>query len=197
MTPGPAVPGPAGPDHPRRFGWRWWLRIIERLFAIFGVSILLFHVTLMTSVIVSPSMSPTLQGHNWSDGDHVVTELVSYRFRQPRRWEVVTFRRADGAIVMKRVVGLPGEKIQLHRSGDLVINDAIVPRPASLRHVRYLPVALVMNDRPVDCGQGYFVLGDDSMDSEDSRFEGPIPSSWILGRAWLIFHPVARIGWIN
>ena len=192
MTAGPTASGP-----PRRFGIRWWLRIIERTFAIFGLSFLLFHLTFMTSVIVSPSMSPALQGHHWSDGDRVVTELVSYRFRRPRRWEVVTFRRADGAIVMKRVVGLPGEKLQLRSNGDLVINDAVVPRPTSLSQVRYLPVALVMNDKSVDCGLGYFVLGDDSMDSEDSRFEGPIPSSWILGRAWFIFQPVTRMGWVN
>lgn len=192
MTSGATASGP-----PRRFGFRWWLRIIERTFAIFGLSFLLFRLTFMTSVIVSPSMSPALQGHNWSDGDRVVTELISYRFRRPRRWEVVTFRRADGAIVMKRVVGLPGEKLQLRKNGDLVINDAVVPRPTPLSHVRYIPVALVMNDQTVDCGSGYFVLGDDSMDSEDSRFEGPIPASWILGRAWFIFQPVTRMGWIN
>lgn len=98
---------------------------------------------------------------------------------------------------MKRVVGLPGEKLQLRNNGDLVINDAVIPRPAQLSQVRYLPVALVMDDRSVDCGSGYFVLGDDSMDSEDSRFEGPIPSSWILGRAWFIFQPVTRKGWVN
>jgi signal peptidase I len=188
---------PTAPGHPRRFGCRGWLRIIERIFAIFGVSFLLLHVTLMTSVIVSPSMSPALQGHSWSDGDRVVTELVSYRFRQPRRWEVVTFRRADGAIVMKRVVGLRGEKLQLHKNGDLVINEAVIPRPESLSHVRYLPMSLVLDDRSVDCGPGYFVLGDDSTDSEDSRFEGPIPASWILGRAWFIFQPFTRMGWVN
>lgn len=98
---------------------------------------------------------------------------------------------------MKRVAGLPGEKLRLHRNGDLIINDVVVPKPASLNQVRHIPVALVMDDRPVDCGSGYFVLGDDSMDSDDSRFEGPIPSSWILGRAWFIFHPVARMGWVN
>lgn len=189
--------GLTAPEQLKRFRGRWWLRMLERMFAIFGLLFVLFHATLMTSVIVSPSMSPTLQGNSWSDGDRVVTELVSYRFRQPRRWEVVTFRRADGAIIMKRVTGLPGEKLQLRKNGDLVINDAVVPRPASLSRLRYLPVALVMDDKRVDCGTGYFLLGDDSMDSDDSRFEGPIPAAWILGRAWFIFQPVARMGWVD
>lgn len=98
---------------------------------------------------------------------------------------------------MKRVVGLPGEKLQLLKNGDIAIKDTVVPRPKSLSHIRYLPVALVLNDQSVDCGSGYFVLGDDTMDSEDSRFEGPIPSSWILGRAWFIFQPADRMGWVN
>lgn len=54
-----------------------------------------------------------------------------------------------------------------------------------------------VEDRVVDCGEGYFGLGDDSMDSDDSRIEGPIPPNWIVGRAWLIVQPWARFGLVN
>lgn len=181
----------------RRPAWRWWLRLIERAFAIAGVLFVLFHLTLMSSVIVSPSMSPTLQGRSWSDGDRVLTELVSFRLRAPRRWEVVTFRRPDGTIVMKRVVGLPGETVQLRNKGELVINGQPVSRPVSLSHLKYVPIGMISDDRAVDCGIGYLVLGDDSKDSDDSRYEGSIPASWIVGRAWLIIRPWSRFGRVN
>lgn len=100
-------------------------------------------------------------------------------------------------LVMKRVVGLPGEKLQLLAKGELVIDGTTVIRPAALAHLRYIPVSLVFEDRIVDCGEGYFVLGDDSLDSDDSRFEGPIPPNWIVGRSWLIVQPWARFGWVN
>lgn len=180
-----------------RRGWRWWLRQVERAFAVIGVMCVIFHFTLMSSVIVSPSMAPTLQGNRWSDGDRVLTELVSYRFRSPRRWEVITFRRADGTIVMKRVVGRPGEKVQMRRNGELVINGQLVERPASLNHLRYIPIGNLIEEKAVDCQHGYFLLGDDSKDSEDSRYDGPIPTEWLVGRAWLIVSPWSRFGRVN
>ncbi len=181
----------------RHPAWHWWLRRLERVFAIVGVLFVFFYLTLMSSVIVSPSMSPTLQGRNWSDGDRVLTELVSFRFRAPCRWEVVTIRRPDGTIMMKRVVGLPGEKVQLRKKGELVINGQLVSRPSSLDNLKYVPIGMVSYDRAVDCRHGYFVLGDDSKDSEDSRYEGPVPVNWIVGRAWLIIRPWSRFGRVN
>lgn len=181
----------------RRRGWRWWLRQVERAFAVIGVMWVMFHFTLMSSVIVSPSMAPTLQGQSWSDGDRVLTELVSYRFRSPRRWEVITFRRADGTIVMKRVVGLPGEKVQMRRNGELLINGQLVEQPESLNHLRYIPIGNLIEEKAVDCQRGYFLLGDDSKDSDDSRYDGPIPTEWLVGRAWLIVAPWSRFGRVN
>ena len=92
-----------------RVAFRW----IERGLAIFGGLVALSWLTIDTSVIVSQSMSPTLQGTNVDTGDRVLTEKVSYWFRRPRRWEVITFVDNSGQKVMKRVVGLPGESVQM------------------------------------------------------------------------------------
>jgi len=51
--------------------------------------------------------------------------------------------------------------------------------------------------KPVPCGDGYYVLGDDLKDSDDSRFNGPVPPHRILGRAWLIVSPRNRFGWVR
>ena len=84
-------------------------------------------------------MAPTLRGHDWQSGDLVLTERVSYWFRRPHRWEVVTFRTNDGVQVMKRVIGLPGEHVQMRRDGQILIDGRAVERPAELHVIRYLP----------------------------------------------------------
>ena len=55
----------------------------------------------------------------------------------------------------------------------------------------------VMSDRTVKCADGWYVLGDDSRDSEDSRYEGAIPRASVTGRAWLVVWPWRRIGFVN
>src|SRR5690242_18106932 len=102
------------PSPPRwRKMTRRLLRWSERCFAILGLLAVLYVLMFDISTIISPSMSPTLRGTNIDNGDRVLTEKVSYRFRNPRRWEVITFLNNEGQRVMKRVIGLPGETVQV------------------------------------------------------------------------------------
>ena len=179
---------------PRRI--RVALRWIERGLAIFGGLVALSWLTIDMSVIVSQSMSPTLQGTNVDTGDRVLTEKMSYWFRRPRRWEVITFVDNSGQKVMKRVVGLPGESVQMREPRVLLIDGKPVDCPASFER-KYLQFGNLTDGKPVPCGTGYYVLGDYLQDSEDSRFEGPVPPGRITGRAWLIFWPWARFGWVR
>jgi signal peptidase I len=172
------------------------LRWVEHGFAAFGLLVLVYCLTIDVSVISSGSMKPTLQGENAEEGDWILTEKISYRFRTPRRWEVAALRKEDGLNVMKRVVGLPGERVSVV-DGRVCIDGEEAPRPQSLDDIEYLAVARVHRGRQADCGEGYFVLGDDTRDSQDSRFEGPVPRGQIVGRAWLRIWPPERIGWVN
>jgi signal peptidase I len=175
---------------------RWMLRWTEHGLAAFGLLVLLYSVMIDVSVVTSGSMKPTLQGENAAEGDWVVTEKISYRFRAPRRWEVAAIRKEDGLDVMKRVVGLPGERVSVV-DGHVYIDGEEASRPDSLDELEYLAVAKLHRGREAECGDGYFVLGDDSRDSQDSRFEGPMPRRGIVGRAWLRIWPPERIGWVN
>jgi len=175
---------------------RLLLRWAERGFAVLGVLFLIYHLAFDLSVIASPSMSPTLQGTAFDNGDWVLTERVSYWLREPRRWEVVAFRKQDGLKVMKRVVGLPGEELSMPGRG-LAVNGTLLERPPSLERIQYFAYGNVSHGRSVPCGDGYYMLGDDSRDSEDSRFEGPVQRKQVMGRAWLIVWPPERIGPVN
>ena len=142
-------------------------------------------------------MAPTLKGSNIDQGDFVLTEKVSFWFRAPRRWEVITILRDDGARVVKRVVGLPGESVSMPNRGPLRIDGQIIEQPAAIADLRYLPYGNLLGTKPVPCNDGYYVLGDDTRDSDDSRFEGSIKAGRILGRTWLIIWPWERIGTVN
>jgi signal peptidase I len=149
------------------------------------------------SCIVSNSMKPTLCGTSLENGDRVLTERVSYWFRQPHRWDVVTIRQPDAKQIMKRVVGLPGEKIQMLRGGIIQIDGHEIQPPPELDFLRYFPFGNLVSNATVECGDGFYVLGDDSRDSDDSRFNGPVPAKDVIGRAWLIVAPGGRRGFVN
>jgi signal peptidase I len=183
-----AVPRPSR----TRRAFRW----LERVFALFGVLCLLYVLTVDLSIVTSPSMSPTLQGKNVDDGDRVVTEKVTRWFRQPRRWEVIAFTRDDGVQLMKRVAGLPGESVQLSKDRRLLIDGKPVEMPPGLNQ-RYLRFGNLFEGKPIACGEGYYVLGDDLKDSDDSRFNGPVKPSRLIGRAWLIVSPWNRFGFVR
>jgi len=179
-------------EHRRRRWLRRALRWTEHALAAIGVLFIIYHAGFDVSVIVSASMRPTLNGTAADNGDWVLTERVTYWFRPPRRWQVVAFRNTEGFRVMKRVVGLPGEALAL-REGELCINGRPIERPASLRHIEYLPLGRLKRGRETKCGMGYFVLGDESRDSWDSRFEGPVPPERILGHALAVVWPAREV----
>lgn len=179
---------------PSRF--RRGARIVERILAITGLYFIVYTTCFELSVISSPSMSPTLQGTSFETGDWVLSERVSLWFRQPRRWEVVQFRDEEGSSVMKRVAGLPGETVTL-KEGEILINDGTVERPSTLKPLKYIPFGNLRNGARVSCEKGFYLLGDYSNDSQDSRFDGPIPTQKIKGRSWCRIWPPSRIGWVN
>ena len=69
--------------------------------------------------------------------------------------------------------------------------------PPELDFLDYIPFGNLTAGGTVECGEGYYVLGDDTRDSDDSRFNGPVPPEQILGRAWLILDPAERRGLVN
>ena len=172
------------------------LRQAEHALATVGLLFLVYHAGFDVSVMVSPSMSPTLQGTSAEDGDRVLTERISYRLRGPRRWELVAFRNRNGERVMKRVVGLPGETVSV-QDGEVVVDGSALPRPTALKELKYYAYGNLHRGKSVACEDGYYVMGDDSKDSQDSRYEGPVNPDKIMGRPWLIVWPPERLGFVN
>ncbi|HSI09853.1 MAG: signal peptidase I [Rariglobus sp.] len=181
-------------------GSRRWLstglRVIERLLAIVGLCMIIYCTFFDLSVIGSGSMAPALQGENVATGDRVLFEKFTGRFRAPRRWEIHQFHTPEGITAAKRVVGLPGERVSL-RDGVLHIDGKPVEIPAGLQYLRYYPFGNLVKGHEVDCASGYYVLGDDSRDSMDSRYNGVLSADQFTGRAWLTLGPGRRYGFVR
>lgn len=145
------------------------------------------------------SMSPALD-----PGDHVFMEGLSYLWRDPVRGELVVFRTRnvlphDQHHVM-RAVGLPGERIRLSDGAVFVDGTQVVLEntdgPIKYRYPQgSLALATVAEDQEVTVPEGhYFLLGDNSTNSNDSRFWGFVPHGDVLGRITTRYWPPARRG---
>jgi len=159
--------------------------------------------------IPSASMEPTL-----TIGQRVLVNRVVYRLHPPARGNIIVFHpptslecgvpispgeacpqgngHEDSTYFIKRVVGLPGERLSI-RDGHPVINGVeLVNEPYILPCVGEqgcnLPKTIVIPKGDV------FVMGDNRGDSDDSRFWGPVPETWIIGQAFFSYWPLDRIG---
>ena len=134
-------------------------------------------------------MLPTLQ-----NGDNLIVDKLSYRFRDPKRFEIVVFpfRYQEDTYYIKRIIGLPGETVQIH-DGNIYINGKQLKEDYGRETIRNSGLA----SEAVTLGEDeYFVLGDNRNNSADSREPsvGNIQKKDILGRAWLRIWPFAQFG---
>jgi signal peptidase I len=172
------------------------IKIFERIFAIAFVLLILYHCCFDLSVIVTQSMSPTLCGESKQDGDWVLIEKITYLFRNPGRWELVSFNKPEGIQVIKRVVALPEETLSINKF-EISINNKSIEMPEKLNFLKYYSFGMLNKGALVKCENSFFVMGDYSRDSEDSRFHGPIEAKFITGRPFLRIWPLSRFGFVN
>lgn len=131
-------------------------------------------------IVRGQSMEP-----NFSDGDYLIIDELSYRFRSPQRGEIIVFRSPTNpsSRYIKRIIGLPGETVQI-KQGEVTIDSN--NESLALDEIDYLPENLeTSGDLQVFLDSNeYFVLGDNRSASYDSRKFGPLPEESIIGRVY-------------
>ena len=137
------------------------------------------------------SMEPT-----FNDGDYVLIDEISYSFRDPQRGEVMIFRSPQdhSQFFIKRVVGLPGEQIQIKDNRVFIYNKQN-PEGITLDETEYLdPNTQTLGNLRINIDDNeYFVLGDNRLHSSDSRLWGGVNRSLITGRVLLRAWPFNKI----
>lgn len=131
------------------------------------------------------------------DFEYLLIDEISYRFDEPKRGDIVVFRYPDDPrqFFIKRVIGLPGEHLELV-DGSIAVSEDGIEAPTILDEP-YLPENLetVCLDRydcslPIDLTvEEYFVMGDNRPASFDSRYFGPLHKDDIIGKAWVRVWP--------
>ncbi|PIR41117.1 MAG: signal peptidase I [Candidatus Yanofskybacteria bacterium CG10_big_fil_rev_8_21_14_0_10_46_23] len=133
---------------------------------------------------------------NFQNNDYILIDEISYRFKSPSRGEVVVFRSPEDTaqFFIKRIIGLPGETIQI-RDGQVRIFNEQEPQGIVLSET-YLPDNLQTDGVitvKVDPNE-YFVMGDNRPNSSDSRRWGPVNTTLITGRVLVRVWPLSDFG---
>jgi len=134
--------------------------------------------------IEGTSMSPTL-----ADGEYILVNRLAYRlFSEPRRGDIVVFESwTPGKDYIKRVIGLPGQRIEVRDMQVFIDGERI--------DEAYLPPTTTTGSSSVVLGPDqYFVMGDNRDNSQDSRALGALQADKIIGKAWLIYWPPRAMG---
>lgn len=153
--------------------------------AIFLVLFLIIQLTVLRTKVTSTSMDPTLQ-----EQDNIIVEKVSYFFGDPDRYDVIIFpyEEEEGTYFIKRIIGMPGETVQIDEDGAIYINGEVLEESYGDDVIKSAGAA----SEPIQLGTDeYFVLGDNRSDNADSRntVVGNVNRDDIIGRVWLRFWP--------
>ena len=138
------------------------------------------------------SMENTL--HN---GDNLIVDKLSYRFHDPERFDIIVFpfQYQSNTYYIKRIIGLPGETVQIMEDGSIYINGEKLEESYGREVIK--PETIGRAADPIVLGEDeYFVMGDNRNNSSDSRTDmvGNIKREDIIGKAWLRIWPLSDFG---
>lgn len=139
-------------------------------------------------------MEPTLIG-DATNSDQILSNMLIYNFQKPQRGDIVILK-SDGKTSVKRLAGLPGELIYI-KENSLFINNKKIENPLYFKNAKYYFSKESMNygdpSKPIKIpDDNYFVLGDNTENSKDSRYYGFVHSKNIIGKAICIYFPLNR-----
>lgn len=160
------------------------------ILVIAGVIVLGLQAVVQKFVVDGPSMNYTLQ-----DGQQLLVNKIIYNFHPPERGDIVVFHPpadVDTDDYIKRIIGLPGETVVLHdgmviihrTDGSVIeLEEPYVTRPSSRTY----------EGKVIPQGE-YFVMGDNRMNSSDSRSGWTLREKDIIGKTWLSIWPPRKWG---
>jgi signal peptidase I len=163
------------------------------ILAVLCITYLVIHFVGQRTQVSGSSMEPTL-----SNDDNLIVDKISYRFKDPERFDIIVFpfQYEEKTYYIKRIIGLPGETVQIDEEGNILINGEILEENYGKEVIQnpgraYEPITLGEDE--------YFVMGDNRNNSTDGRDPavGNIKREDIIGKAWLRIYPFDKFGFIK
>ena len=144
------------------------------------------------TLVSGDSMETTL-----SDGDNLIVDKISYRFKEPERFDIIVFPfhydYSKETYYIKRIIGLPGETVQIDEDGTIYINGKALKESYGNRVIEADRRGVAAESVTLGDDE-YFVLGDNREVSLDSRVYGAYNKSDIKGKANFTIYPFSRFG---
>jgi len=178
----------------KRF-WLWFLDFVETIVIALAIFVVMYRFLFQPHQVQGNSMFD-----NFYNGEYLLTDKLSYRFKAPERGDIIVFKapKNEDYDYIKRVIGLPGERIKI-LNGKVYINDQPIDESP------YLDKAIITQSGYFSregltiniAADNYFVMGDNRMNSSDSRDWGTVPRQNIIGKAWLRYWPLNKIGLVD
>jgi len=178
-------------ENQKKSNWQSFWELVR--FALIAIAIVVpIRIFIAQPFIVSgSSMVPTFE-----NGQYLVVDEISYLLGTPKRDDVVVFRNPNDTKVffIKRIIGLPGETVDVKSSeNQVIITNKEHPNGFKLNQ------SFIVNTGGIDAhmtleNDQYFVMGDNRPASSDSRYWGSVPKNLLIGRVFLRLLPFNKIG---
>jgi signal peptidase I len=167
---------------------RFFREVLETVLPALLIALLINVFVGQATRVEGQSMEPNLHSEQ-----RLVVEKLSYRFHGPQRFDIVVLQVPSQGeeLLIKRVIGLPGETVEI-KDGGVYINGELLDEPFTNEHTQPGRHGLVTVP-PLHV----YVLGDNRDRSNDSRSFGPVPIEDVIGRAWLSYWPLEEAGLVH
>jgi signal peptidase I len=165
----------------------WMNQTIRETIILILIAVVVFlglRFTIQTYIVFGPSMQP-----NFEENQRIIVNKLAYKFGEPQRGDVIVFDPpfTSASDYIKRVIGLPGESIEIKDGKTyvytldgavLILNEPYIAESSMSTYTKH---TILENE--------YFVMGDNRNNSNDSRTGWLVPEENIVGKAWLIIWP--------
>lgn len=172
--------------------WLFFLDFIETIVIALAIFVVVYRFLFQPHQVKGNSMYD-----NFYDGEYLLTNKIVYQLGVPKRGEVIVFKapKNEDYDYIKRIIGVPGDRVMI-KNNQVFVNDQVLDEFGYLdfgiptRSGHYLQEGVMM----MVPQNSYFAFGDNRNNSSDSREWGPIPKENIVGKAWIKYWPLNKMG---
>jgi len=174
---------------------RFFLDFIETIVIALVIFIIVYRFLMQPHQVKGNSMLD-----NFDSGEYVLTNKVIYQLNEPESGDVVIFEapKNEDYDYIKRIIGIPGDRIMIKR-GKVYINSQLFDESGYLDNTIYTRTGSYLSEGEeiIVPNDSYFVIGDNRDHSSDSREWGFVPIENIVGKAWIRYWPLNKMGAIE
>ncbi len=168
--------------------------ILETVVFIGSFFIVVYLFIMQPNQVKGASMEPT-----FISGDYIMTSKITYKFRPVQRGDVIVFKSPKNPEIeyIKRIIGTPGDKIEIKNS-QVFVNNNLVSETYISEVTNLWDGGYTKEGVPMTVPANYlYVMGDNRPRSSDSREFGPVPIDSIIGQVFYRYYPSNKAGWIK